>query len=107
MRYEQAVTRAFREVADALVARQKYAELERAESSYVDAQRRAQDIATSRYRAGYSSYFEVIDAGRDLFVAELELSSARLQVKLATVQLYRALGGGWQVPETRAASESK
>ena len=62
----------------------------------VDAQRRANTIALARYRVGYASYFNVIDADRDLFTAELSLSAARLNTLLSVVQLYRALGGGWQ-----------
>jgi outer membrane protein, multidrug efflux system len=67
----------------------------------VDAERRANSIALARYRVGYASYFNVIDANRDLFVAELALSEARLNTVLAVVQLYRALGGGWQVEPAR------
>lgn len=95
--YEKAVRNGFREVADALVARQKLAEVERAQAELVAAQERAEEIATARYKVGYSSYFDVINADRDLFNAKLALSSARLNSQLTLVQLYRALGGGWQV----------
>lgn len=95
--YEKAVRNGFREVADALVARQKLAEVERAQTELVGAQQRAEEIATARYKVGYSSYFDVINADRDLFNAKLALSSARFNSQLALVQLYRALGGGWQV----------
>jgi len=44
---------------------------------------------------GYSSYFEVIDADNQLFTAELQLTQARRNGLVATVQLYKALGGGW------------
>lgn len=94
--YEKAVRNGFREVADALVARQKLAEVERAQTELVRAQQRAEEIATARYKVGYSSYFDVINADRDLFNAKLALSSARFNSQLALVQLYRALGGGWQ-----------
>jgi multidrug efflux system outer membrane protein len=62
----------------------------------VIAERTANKIALARYRVGYSSYFNVIDADRDLFAAELSLSAAHLNTLLSLVQLYRALGGGWQ-----------
>ena len=101
--YERAVRNGFREVADALVARQKLAEVERAQIELVTAQQRAEEIATARYKVGYSSYFDVINADRDLFNAKLALSSARLNARLATVQLYRALGGGWEMPPGSAA----
>lgn len=99
--YERAVRNGFREVADALVARQKLAEVERAQIELVTAQQRAEEIATARYKVGYSSYFDVINADRDLFSAKLALASARLNARLATVQLYRSLGGGWDAPSRR------
>ncbi|MCC2655527.1 MAG: efflux transporter outer rane subunit [Panacagrimonas sp.] len=94
--YEKAVRSGFREVADALVSRQKLAEVERAQNELVEAQQRAEEIATARYKVGYSSYFDVINADRDLFSSKLARSSARLDARLATVELYRALGGGWR-----------
>jgi multidrug efflux system outer membrane protein len=90
-------------VADALIAREQDADLQEAEEAQVDAQRRANTIALARYRVGYASYFNVIDADRDLFTAELTLSAARLNTLLSVVQLYRALGGGWQ-SEQRATA---
>lgn len=98
--YERAVRNGFREVADALVTRQKLAEVERSQNELVEAQQRAEEIATARYKVGYSSYFDVINSDRDLFNAKLARSSARLNARLATVDLYRALGGGWIEKET-------
>jgi multidrug efflux system outer membrane protein len=100
LQYQKSVQTAFQEVSDALIAREQDAELQEAEEAQVDAQRRANTIALARYRVGYASYFNVIDADRDLFTAELTLSAARLNTQLSVVQLYRALGGGWQ-PEQR------
>ena len=99
--YERAVRNGFREVADALVARQKLTEVEVAQNQLVEAQQRAEEIATARYKVGYSSYFDVINADRDLFNAKLARASARLNARLATVQLYRALGGGWQAAQAK------
>lgn len=93
--YRKTLQGAFQEVADALVSRQKYAESQAAQQRQVDAQRKANDIALARYRIGFSSYFDVVNADRDLFNAELQLSSASRNSLLAVVQLYRALGGGW------------
>jgi len=95
---------------DALIAREKYAEFQAARQSQADAEHTATTIALARYRVGYSSYFNLIDADRDLFTAEPSLSAAHLNTLLSTVQLYRALGGGWQVapaPERAAAAEQK
>ena len=75
--------------------------MQAAQAAQVDAQRRANTIALARYRVGYASYFNVIDADRDLFTAELSLSAARLNTQLSVVQLYRALGGGWQTETAR------
>jgi len=103
LQYQQRIQTAFREVSDALIARQKYAEFQVAQQAQVDAQRKANTIALARYRVGYSSYFDVINADRDLFTAELSLSAAHLNTLLSLVQLYRAVGGGWQ-PEQSGKS---
>jgi multidrug efflux system outer membrane protein len=97
LQYQKSVQTAFQEVSDALIARQQDADVQAAQEAQVEAQRRANTIALARYRVGYASYFNVIDADRDLFTAELSLSAARLSTQLSVVQLYRALGGGWQV----------
>jgi multidrug efflux system outer membrane protein len=95
LQYQKTVQNAFREVADALIAIQKSAELKRAQQDQVNALQRTDAIALARYRTGYASYFDVINADSQLFSAQLSLSNANLNALLATVQLYRALGGGW------------
>jgi multidrug efflux system outer membrane protein len=104
LQYQKTVQTAFQEVSDALLARQQDADVQAAQEAQVDAQRRANTIALARYRVGYASYFNVIDADRDLFSAELSLSAARLNTLLSVVQLYRALGGGWQVEQPAGAA---
>ena len=94
--YEKTVRTAFREVADSLIGRRKSAEYEAAQVALVSAQTSAHEIALARYKVGYSSYFDVINADRDLFDAKLALSQARLDTLAASVQLYQALGGGWR-----------
>lgn len=101
--YEQAVKGAFREVADALAERSQYEAFEHEQQSRVAALKRADEIALARYRIGFSSYFDVINAERDLFDSELALTAARRNTRLAAVRLYRALGGGWNA----AAEEPK
>jgi multidrug efflux system outer membrane protein len=103
--YQQTVQNAFKEVADALIAREKYVQFQTAQQAKVDALRRANDIALARYQVGYSSYFDVINSNRDLFNAELALSSAHLNTLLANVQLYQALGGGWSAGDVPMAAE--
>ena len=96
--YEQTVRRALGEVADALIARSKQAEIELAQRDQVEALRRASSIAHARYEAGTASYVDVTNADRDLFTAELTLATASRDSLLTAVLLYRALGGGWQEP---------
>ena len=94
--YQKAVQTAFQESADALIAYGKFGEFQREQSTQVAALRRAEAIALARYRVGYASYFDVINADRDLFTAELSLSQAYANSLTALVRLYQVLGGGWQ-----------
>jgi len=103
--YELSVQTAFQEVSDALIARQKFAQVQQVLQIQVDAERKAATVSLARYRVGYASYFDVINADRDLFTAELTLSAAHLNTVLSVVQLYRALGGGWQSPEGTPADK--
>ncbi|MFD1787161.1 efflux transporter outer membrane subunit [Sphingomonas floccifaciens] len=92
--YQKATQTAFREVADALVARRRYIEQIDAQTRAIDAQRRLVRVARLRYDNGLAIYLEVLDAERNLFAAEqqlLQLRSAQLQ---NDVSLYTALGGG-------------
>ncbi|MDC6700768.1 TolC family protein, partial [Leclercia adecarboxylata] len=64
---------------------------------------RSLEIAEDRYHGGYSSYLEALDAQRNLFdtqLTEVQLREARIN---RLIQLYRALGGGWQAPSEMAA----
>lgn len=93
--YRKATLVAMREVADALVERQKQAESLQFQQQQTDSLLKARDIAMQRYRIGYSSYFEVITAERDLSAAQLQLALSRRNLQLSVVRLYLALGGGW------------
>ncbi len=95
-RYEQTIQIAFREVADALVARATFdaqleAQIARAEAEQVRTQ-----LSEQRYRAGVESYLAVLDAQRDLYVAQLQVIEVRLARLTNLADLYRALGGGWR-----------
>jgi multidrug efflux system outer membrane protein len=94
--YQKMVQAAFQDVADALIAYEKFGEQERQQASQVDALRRAREIALARYKIGYASYFDVIQSDRELFTAELALAQAYANNLGAAVHLYSALGGGWQ-----------
>jgi multidrug efflux system outer membrane protein len=92
--YQRTVQEAFREVADALVARRRYAEQIDAQTRAVEAQRRLARTAQLRYQNGISIYLEVLDAERNLFAAEQQLLALRSAELQNGVSLYVALGGG-------------
>jgi multidrug efflux system outer membrane protein len=99
VRYEQSVNNSFNEVSTALVAYQKYAEVETARARETRAFQDAFRIANQRYVAGLSSYLEVLQAQQQLFPAEILLAQARYNRLATLVQLYRALGGGWNLSD--------
>lgn len=97
--YERDVTSAFNEVSTALVAYQKYAEVERQRSREVNAYQEAVKVSNTRYVAGLSSYLDVLQAQQQLFPAEILLAQARFNRLATLVQLYQVLGGGWKLAD--------
>jgi multidrug efflux system outer membrane protein len=97
--YQQAVLRAFREVEDSLVAVRTYREEYGAREKQVAAARSAAVLSRARYDGGVTSYLEVLDTERSLFSAELAESQTLRQYFNAMIDLYKALGGGWN-PES-------
>jgi multidrug efflux system outer membrane protein len=93
--YEQTVLTALREASDALAGVRLNRDQIVAQATRAQALRRAYDLAEQRYRSGVSSYLEVLDSQRGLFNAELALRQVQRQYLVATVRLYRALGGSW------------
>jgi multidrug efflux system outer membrane protein len=94
--YQQTIQQAFREVSDALVGYHRTRELREAQEQLVRAAQDARRLADLRYQGGASSYLEVLDSDTRLFAAELDLVRAQLGELSAFVEIYRALGGGWQ-----------
>jgi multidrug efflux system outer membrane protein len=92
--YQKTVQTAFREVSDALVARQRYGEQIRAQEETVATQRRLADTARLRYQQGIELYLQVLDAERSLFSAQQALIQLRATALQNGVTLYVALGGG-------------
>jgi NodT family efflux transporter outer membrane factor (OMF) lipoprotein len=94
--YESTVRNAFKEVNDSIDAierlREQLVELEAQEEVAKETLR----IAQNRYRNGYSSYLDELDAQRTLFSTQLSVVQVKNNLLLAQVDLYRALGGGWQ-----------
>ncbi len=93
--YEKSIQTGFREVADSLAARSGLAERISATESLVAAQQKRTDLATARHEKGIDSYFEVLNANLDLFDARQRLIQLRLARSVNSVNLYKALGGGW------------
>ncbi|MGH9594006.1 MAG: TolC family protein, partial [Bryobacteraceae bacterium] len=94
--YQKSIQNAFREVSDALIAYRKTGEQRGQEELLVKALRETERLSNLRYRGGLDSYLQVLDAQRNLFQGELALAQLRRDELLAVVELYRALGGGWQ-----------
>ncbi|MCL2636606.1 MAG: efflux transporter outer membrane subunit [Betaproteobacteria bacterium] len=92
--YEQSIQSAFRDVADALAARQWLAEQVEVLRATVDAQAERKRLAQLRYDHGASPFLEVLDAERDLLVAQQQLVQTRRALLSSRVSLYAALGGG-------------
>jgi multidrug efflux system outer membrane protein len=105
--YERAIQGAFREVADALVARAAIEEQLRAQAARVQADQRRYDLSELRYRRGVDSYLVVLTAQRDLFASQLVLIQAQLVRLTNLVDLYRALGGGWRERTSVAAADAR
>jgi multidrug efflux system outer membrane protein len=97
--YEQTVLTALGEVSNALIAQQKLEGVRDEQAKAVDALRESVRLAILRYEGGLSSYFEVLEAQQQLFPAENALAQTDLSRLLAVVQLYAALGGGWEATD--------
>jgi len=94
--YRQAIQRAFGEVSDALIGYEKLHEVRVRQQESVSDLEETVRISTLRYRGGTTTYLEVLDGQRSLYGAQLTLASARGDEYRSLVQLYKALGGGWQ-----------
>jgi multidrug efflux system outer membrane protein len=94
--YQRSIQTAFSEVSNSLIAHQKVRESREKQEELVVALQDRLRLAYIRYRGGVDTQLNALDADRDLFQAELSLSQIRLEELLTVVQLYKALGGGWQ-----------
>jgi multidrug efflux system outer membrane protein len=99
--YKNTVLTAFRETSDALIAQQTLVKQRASLESQVVSLRQAVTLAWERYYAGRSSYFEVLEAQQQLFPAEDALAQAQRDQLLAVVNLYKALGGGWNLSDAQ------
>lgn len=94
--YRQTIQRAFGDVSDALIGYDKLHQVRLRQQDTVADLEETVRISTLRYQGGTTTYLEVLDSQRSLYSAELTLASARGDEYRSLVQLYRALGGGWE-----------
>ncbi len=106
-RYEQTVLTAFGEVANALVTREKLVGVEAELKKQVDALTQSAEMSRQRFDVGRASYFEILDSQQQLFPAETALARTTVSQYIAVVQLYRVLGGGWNVETSRWAEANR
>ena len=96
VQYEKAIQTGFTEVSNALIAHQRVRESREQQELLVAALQDRTRLAYVRYRGGVDTLLNALDADRDQFQAELTLTLIRRNELLSVVQLYKALGGGWQ-----------
>jgi multidrug efflux system outer membrane protein len=94
--YERSIQNAFHEVSDALVQYRKVREIRAQQDLLVKTLADRSQLAYLRYRGGVDTLLNALDADRDLFNAQLSLAQTKRNELLSLVQLYKALGGGWQ-----------
>jgi multidrug efflux system outer membrane protein len=102
--YQRVVLGALRDVETALVSYSRAEMRGRKLAAEVDADRQAVGVATRLYRQGLESFLSVLDAERSLYIAADKLAQSDRDTALALVALYKALGGGWRLPEETATA---
>lgn len=107
--HEQAFAVALRDVEDALVAIAFTSERQRALQDALKAERRAEELATGLYEGGLADFLSVLDVQRSVLAAESELARARTDRAVASIALYKSLGGGWDIESAvpRLSSEQE
>jgi multidrug efflux system outer membrane protein len=95
--YQQSIQQAFRDVSDALIAYRKNTEFREQQELLTASAKDAARLSNIRYKGGVTSYLEVLTNETNFFTAELNLAQAQANELLALVQIYQALGGGWQL----------
>ncbi len=95
LNYQQTIQTAFAEVDNNLIAVSKLREQLKDQAAQLNALQRYLDLATLRYKNGYTDYLTVVDAERNLFTAQLDYVQSQSSLFVALVNLYKALGGGW------------
>jgi multidrug efflux system outer membrane protein len=96
VQYQQTIQNAFKEVSDGLIQYQKVREIRAQQELLVATLRERSRLAHLRYEGGVDTLLNALDSDRELFEAELDLTQTKRNELLSLVQLYKALGGGWQ-----------
>jgi multidrug efflux system outer membrane protein len=96
VQYQRSIQTAFREVSDSLVQYEKVKDVRGKQEKLVTTLQDRSRLSYIRYRGGADTLLSALDADRDLFDAELRLAQDRRDELVSVVQIYRALGGGWQ-----------
>jgi multidrug efflux system outer membrane protein len=104
--FEKSVTQAFGEVSASLSAHEELAKAYEEQLKSVDAYRESVHLSSVRYDSGLANYLEIIDAEIEMYPAERAAIIYDLGRKVALVNLYRALGGGWNLNESQWMSGS-
>jgi multidrug efflux system outer membrane protein len=99
--YLQTALNAFRDVSDALISREKYDAIRAEQTRAVQSAEQAVRLAQLRYIEGLSSYNEVLEAQQRLYPTQLALAQTEINRRLVIVQLYKALGGGWNLADAQ------
>jgi outer membrane protein, multidrug efflux system len=94
--YQKAINTAFHDVSNALIAYRKTRDYREQQQDLVAAEEDATRLAELRYKAGATAYLEVLTNEANRYAAQLSLASAQQSDALSLVELYNALGGGWQ-----------
>ena len=105
--YQASVQTAFKEVNDALVSLRRYKEVEAIAQSRQETAKKMLDVSQNRYKSGYSAYLEVLDAQRSYYEATQSFVQSSKNVLTASVDLFKALGGGWKPVEGANVSQAK
>lgn len=96
VQYQKTIQTAFTEVSTALIAHQRVQEARTKQEALVGVLEKRKRLAYMRYQGGVDTQLNALDADRDLLQARLDLRQIRLNELISVVQLYKALGGGWQ-----------
>ena len=104
--YEQSVLTALQEVSNALISRQKLSETLVYDQQAIVALTSSVKISTERYLNGKAGYYEVLQAQQDLYPSQRAEVQTQVGELIAVVQLYKALGGGWEATEPRVSAKA-